>query len=189
MPIKTEDPQALEKLDTKLKRLVATQEMMKTVNLVLRNPKTSKEEKIRIVSEKYQLQAETVEKLMNPQYSFERPGFQQYELSLNAAEIRRIKQRIASISVYQTEVKATEEAGELPEYPFDGGKIVDNVPENRLQIFFDDKPEADIREKLKRSGFRWAPSNAAWQSYRNSYTLEWAKREFHVGRTTPCTEA
>ncbi|NCA78376.1 MAG: hypothetical protein EOM90_18760, partial [Alphaproteobacteria bacterium] len=91
MPIKTEDPQALEKLDAKLKRLIATQGMMKTVNLVLRNPKTSKEEKIRIVSEKYQLQAETVEKLMNPQYSFERPGFQQYELSLNAAEIRRIK--------------------------------------------------------------------------------------------------
>ena len=184
MPIKTEDPQALEKLDAKLKRLVATQEMMKTVNLVLRNPKTSKEEKIRIVSEKYQLQSETVEKLMNPQYSFERPGFQQYELSLNAAEIRRIKQRIASISVYQTEVKATEEAGELPEFPFDGGRIVDNVPENRLQIFFDGKPDSEVRNKLKMRGFRWAPSSGAWQSYRHAHTLEWVKREFNAGEAS-----
>ena len=181
MPIKTEDPQALEKLDAKLKRLVATQEMMKTVNLILRNPKTSKEEKIRILSEKYQLQAETVEKLMNPQYSFEKPGFQQWQLSNNNQEINRLKKRIAEVSRYQTEIQKVEEAGELPEFSFDGGRIVDNVPENRFQIFFDGKPDAEVRNKLKMRGFRWAPSCGAWQSYRHAHTLEWVKREFHVG--------
>jgi hypothetical protein len=57
---------------------------------------------------------------------------------------------------------------------------VDNVPYNRIQIFFDEKPDADIRKKLKQNGFRWAPSNGAWQSYRNRYTLDWAKQEFNV---------
>ena len=85
MPIKTEDPQALEKLSAKLKHLTDMQEMMKSVNLILRNPRIAKDEKIRIVSEKYQLKPETVEELMNPRYSFERPGFQQYQLSNNSA--------------------------------------------------------------------------------------------------------
>ena len=180
MPIKTKDPQALEKLSAKLKHLTDMQEMMKSVNLILRNPRTAKDEKIRIVSEKYQLKPETVEKLMNPRYSFERPGFQQYQLSNNSAEIRRIKQRIASITVYQAEIKEVETTGELPKISFDGGRIVDNIPENRLQIFFDAKPDAETRTRLKQNGFRWAPSNSAWQSYRNPHTLNWAKREFKV---------
>ncbi len=181
MPIKTEDPQALEKLNAKLKHLTGMQEMMKIVNLILRNPKTAKEEKIRTVSEKYHLQPETVEKLMNPHYSFEKPGFQQYELSNNSAEIRRIKQRIAAITAYQAKVEEVGNTGELPEFLFEGGRIVDNIPENRLQIFFDEKPDAEVRGRLKVHGFRWAPSNEAWQSYRNARTLDWAKREFNVG--------
>ena len=189
MPIKTEDPQALEKLDAKLKKLIELQETMKEINLILRDHKITKEEKIRLATQKYSLKPETVEKLMNPQYSFEKPGFQQWQLSNNNQEINRLKKRIAEVSRYQTEVHKVEEVGELPEYPFDGGKIVDNVPENRLQIFFDGKPEAEVRNKLKMRGFRWAPSCGAWQSYRHAHTLEWAKREFHVGESAPYAEA
>lgn len=181
MPIQTDDPQALEKLEAKLKKLTDLQEMMKIVNTILRNPKTPKEEKIRVLGTKYQLSPETVEKLMTPRYSFEQPGFQPYKLSNNNQEISRIKKRIQQILRYQAEVQKVEETGELPEIKFDGGRIVDNVPENRLQIFFDSKPDAEVREKLKRNGFRWAPSNSAWQSYRNHYTLEWAKQEFNAG--------
>ena len=35
--------------------------------------------------------------------------------------------------------------------------------DNRLQVFFDGKPDADTRAELKSSGFRWAPSVGAWQ--------------------------
>ncbi|MFA6715812.1 MAG: hypothetical protein WCS27_10580 [Victivallaceae bacterium] len=180
MPIKTEDPQALEKLEAKLKNLTERQNMMKNINCILRNARTSKEEKIKLVCEKYQLQPETVEKLMTPQYSFEKPGFQTWELSNNNAEINRIKKRIKQVSHYQAEARKVEETGELPEIEFDGGSIVDNVPYNRIQIFFDAKPDADVRTKLKQNGFRWAPSNGAWQSYRNRHTLDWAKQEFKV---------
>ncbi|MDD5596501.1 MAG: hypothetical protein PHV82_01070 [Victivallaceae bacterium] len=180
MPIKTEDPQAIEKLEAKLKELTERQDMMKNINLILRNSRTSKAEKIKLVCEKYQLKPETVEKLMNPQYSFEKSGFQTWELSNGNAEISRIKKRIKHISRYQAEAREVEETGELPEIEFDGGSIVDNVPYNRIQIFFDEKPDADVRRKLKQNGFRWAPGNGAWQSYRNQYTLDWAKQEFNV---------
>ena len=32
-----------------------------------------------------------------------------------------------------------------------------NREDNRLQVFFDGKPDADTRAELKSSGFRWAP--------------------------------
>ena len=38
-----------------------------------------------------------------------------------------------------------------------------NREDNRLQVFFDGKPDADTRAELKSSGFRWAPSVGAWQ--------------------------
>ena len=36
-----------------------------------------------------------------------------------------------------------------------------NREDNRLQVFFDGKPDADTRAELKSNGFRWAPSVGA----------------------------
>ena len=80
------------------------------------------------------------------------------------------------------EVASVQTSGELPEYPFPGGRIVENIPENRLQIFFEEKPVKEIREKLKHQGFRWTPSNGSWQCYRHFHILEWAQNEFQAGR-------
>lgn len=33
----------------------------------------------------------------------------------------------------------------------------------RLQLFFEEKPEETTRKILKRNGFKWAPSQGAWQ--------------------------
>ena len=33
----------------------------------------------------------------------------------------------------------------------------------RVQFFFDDKPDDETRVLLKSHGFRWAPSQNAWQ--------------------------
>ena len=169
MPINLTDSDALERLEAKLKKLTELQEMMKAVNVIIRDKKITAEEKIRIIQERHRLNPENAKDLVFPKQSWENPGFQSWELSNNNQEISRIKKRIAQVVNYRKEVQQTEETGELPEFVFAGGKIVDNIPENRLQIFFDAKPEAEIRKKLKANGFRWAPSNAAWQSYRNTY--------------------
>lgn len=44
-----------------------------------------------------------------------------------------------------------------------GIKVLANTDENRVQIFFDDKPGEEIRDLLKANNFRWAPSKKAWQ--------------------------
>lgn len=65
--------------------------------------------------------------------------------------------------------KATEKAGEALETgqvtlaEFDGGSVVNNHDAERVQILFDAKPDAATRTELKRCGFRWSPTNGAWQ--------------------------
>ncbi|MCS2318991.1 hypothetical protein NXY33_08865 [Bacteroides fragilis] len=60
--------------------------------------------------------------------------------------------------------KQQEQAGrENREIPFDGGRLVWNYGENRLQILFDGKPDEQTRTLLKKTAFKWAPSHQAWQ--------------------------
>jgi hypothetical protein len=47
-------------------------------------------------------------------------------------------------------------------------EVVRNNDITRLQLIFEGKPEADTRAKLKSNGFRWAPSQMAWQRLLNS---------------------
>ena len=52
-------------------------------------------------------------------------------------------------------------------WEFDGGHVEANREQSRLQVFFEDKPDADARQQLKEHGFRWAPSVGAWQRLLN----------------------
>ena len=45
----------------------------------------------------------------------------------------------------------------------EGVKIVANHDADRVQIVFDAIPEAAKRETMKRQGWKWSPSNQAWQ--------------------------
>jgi len=67
--------------------------------------------------------------------------------------MRRIQQRIDDLK------NKSEYAG----WTFEGGKAEINEAENRLQLFFDEKPSAEQRTELKKHGFKWAPSQSAWQ--------------------------
>lgn len=49
------------------------------------------------------------------------------------------------------------------EMAFDGGTVVKNYSEDRLQILFDEKPDQETISNLKHNGFRWSPRFKAWQ--------------------------
>jgi hypothetical protein len=76
-------------------------------------------------------------------------------LTNNNAEIKRLKARIAEVTKYQ-------EVG-FSGWEFDGGTAEANTDMNRLQLFFNEKPDERQRALLKANGFKWAPSQAAWQ--------------------------
>ena len=50
--------------------------------------------------------------------------------------------------------------------------ITPNIKEkNRIQILFDEIPEAEVREKLKKRGFKWARTDKAWQRLFNKRSI------------------
>jgi hypothetical protein len=55
---------------------------------------------------------------------------------------------------------------------FKGLEIVFNKHVNRIQLLFESKPDEKTRAKLKSIGFKWAPSQEAWQNYMNRNTTD-----------------
>lgn len=66
------------------------------------------------------------------------------------------------------------------EVTFEGGTLVWNYKEDRLQIRFDKIPEDSKRRELKSSGFCWSPKNKAWQRQLTANALHAAKRVLNL---------
>lgn len=155
--ISADDPDAVKKLTAKLEKLTKTQETMKAVNAYYRKHKS--------LEGCPELDSEAIEKLkkrMEIRGIQDKP-YPSWALSNNNAEIRRIKERIQSLSVNKEELYTG--------WEFAGGRAEINVKDNRLQLFFDDKPDGKIRDELKANGFRWSPKASAWQRQLNSNAI------------------
>jgi len=163
----SDDPDAIEKLEEKIASAQTHQEQMKAINKICRSKKTTTEQKIATLKEEYNLHEGTITSMLNPEYSFENPGFRSWELSNNNANIRRMKQRLEQL------VKA--ESEETTEQEINGVTICDNVEDNRVQLFFPDKPAEEVRAFLRHNGFHWSRKVGAWQRHRSSWALRMAK--------------
>ena len=149
-PISSGDPQALEKLTAKLEQSKELQDTMKVVNAYWRKFGTCKG-----APGITDVQAEKLEKRIETGYSWEKQPFTSYELTNNNAEIKRLERRIQELT-YNKEVG-------FSGWDFEGGYAEANTEMNRLQLYFDEKPDEQRRTVLKSNGFKWAPSQGAWQ--------------------------
>lgn len=149
--ISADDPNAVQKLEQKLAGLEKSQETMKAVNAYYRKHKT--------LDGCPDISPEKGQKLIASMASYDRVPYPSWALSNNNAEIRRVKERIKSLS-------RQKEIGYVG-WEFAGGKVEANTQDNRLQIFFEEKPDAEVREELKGNGFRWSPKAGAWQRQLN----------------------
>ncbi len=158
--ISSDDPEAIVKLRKKIEDAEKLQEIMKSTNRIVRSkPKNERtDEKVKKLIE-LGLKSFTAEKLFMPDFCG-RIGFADYQLTNNNANIRRMKQRLVTLE--------TKSQAETTEVEHNGFKIVENVEENRIQIIFPGKPNYEIRKVLKSNGFRWAPSQGAWQRHLNN---------------------
>lgn len=161
--ISADDPLALEKLRKKLAQLEQTQVVMKAVNAYYRKHGTLDgcEDISPAVREKLD------EAMANPWRTDPKP-FPSYTLSNNNAIIRNTRARIEELEKRQAEPAPKG-------WTFDGGEVVINTEINRLQIVFDERPDYGLKEELKRYGFRWAPSQNAWQRQLTENAINAAK--------------
>ena len=134
--ISADDPDAIQKLREKLVSLEAKQEQMKAENAEWRRAghRAGRQD----------------------DGSWRDAPHPDFALTNSSARIRQVKARIEQLEQNAgRETVTAERAG--------GIRIVENAEMNRLQIFFPAKPGEETRMRLKRWGFRWAPSVGAWQ--------------------------
>lgn len=94
--------------------------------------------------------------------------FPPFSLTNSNAEIRRLKKRLE-----QLEKAATDQTQELIVNDI---RIIDNVEDNRVQIFFPGIPSEAVRKYMKSHGFHWTRSIGCWQRFRSYDALCVAKK-------------
>ena len=163
--ISSDDPEAIEKLKVKLANMERTRESVNKLNKRLRKdkilhdnlaPNKLKELDYSENDIKYILAVDQVwgDKILKI------PTYINSNLSQNMGTVKKRIKELESKSQMVTK-----------EYCINDIKIVENVEANRLQIFFEDIPEKDLRTKLKSYGFRWSPTNQSWQAYLNGTSI------------------
>lgn len=150
-PIRSGTSDAVERLQKKLSDRIALQDQYKLANKILR--KRTDDAAFREAG----LDPRWVAKNLNPYGN--KAKIAPYLLQNNNAEINRLKKRLE-----QEEIKQMQRLNNvIRESTFAGGRVEEHLGDNRLRIFFDDKPSAENRAKLKKNGWRWSPKNVAWQ--------------------------
>lgn len=165
--ISSDNPDAIELLEEKLLKLEAKRDRMKFINKEHR--RCNGEIDMMDVDEKEKALLKIWENI-KPEY--ESKPYQTFELSNLNAKIKSAKSRLEDLK--------KKENDETVAIEFSGGRIVDDVEENRLQIFHDEKSDTEVRKRLKQNGFRWAPSVGAWQRHRSTNAMYWAKKALNL---------
>lgn len=162
--ISSDDPDAIEKLSKKLEGLKESHELMKKVNRVIRQGKKDLTRINGLIALGFsEMEAE---KLVQPDFCG-RVGFPAYALANNNANMHRIQQRIDELERVQNSQDKTIET-ELYVYR-------ESASENRVMFEFEGKPSLEVRNVLKRHGFKWSPRRLAWVRYLNGNGIFAAK--------------
>lgn len=146
--IKSDDVNAIEKLQEKLAKAQEEHQAYKDYNVKARKDKTA--------------------------------PLMAYVMANSNGRIKGIKDRITQLERLAVIAESTTTEERTTE--INGIQIIDNIEAARLQIIFPGKPDADTRTQLKRNGFRWSPTNGAWQSYRSDRAERIAKEIAEGGK-------
>ncbi len=159
--ISSDDPDAIPKIEARIALLKGRQEQMKAANKIIKSRKKgyTPDQRIADLQTEIGLPEETARTLLDPS-RFGGAGFPGFELTNNNANIRRLKARLDELRRVATETTTERTIGDA--------RIVNNIDENRLQVFFPAKPDETTRSALKGHGFRWSPRNGCWQAYRSA---------------------
>jgi hypothetical protein len=156
--VSSDDPDALDRLRSKLAATRATQARWKTINAALRTRDTEMRKDKLAGLKLTSREASTI------QHSACGTG---YVLTNLSAEARRLEKRITELETRQTR--------ELPADLEINGVTIRETAE-RLQVVFPGKPSSETRQALKSAGFRWAPSVTAWQRMPSEQARQAARR-------------
>lgn len=146
-PILSNDENVIELLTEKIADLEAEKESMKALNAYYRKNETI-EGYDGLITQDMQMHLDFV-------FKFNFIHCSLFDTSNINQEIKRNRDRL-------TQIQSVKDAG-TSETEYNGFRVVENSELMRLQIIFNGKPEPEVRDILKSNGFKWAPSQSAWQ--------------------------
>lgn len=161
--IRSDDAEAIQALEEKLQREQESHDICKRVNAYYRKYKTL--DGCDDLSEKAKQQ---ILKNWDSGWCVGIP-FPSYVLQNSNQRIKALKERIE-------ELKSIKESEDI-EKEYDGFRYLENSEIMRIQFFFDGKPNEETRRIIKSYGFKWSPSQSAWQ---RQLTLNGKRAAEHV---------
>jgi hypothetical protein len=147
--ISSDDPEAIEKLRAKLAELEQSRARMVAANKAARSSHPHE------ALARLGFSDRLIQRILTPD-AMGNIAFPRYALANAAHEASRVRKRIAEL-----EAKATRPAA--PAVTMGGARVEES--DNRVRLFFEGKPAAELRTELKRRGFRWSPTVGAWQRH------------------------
>lgn len=164
-PIRASNPDAPALIRAEIEQRKATHAQMKAANAVIRSTRGQEPDaRVQALVDATGWRDSTARACIFPPQAWMGSGFAAYQLSGELAEIKRLEDRLANIETMRergtVERAHNTEAGAL--------RVVENPDAARIQLFFPDKPDSKTRDLLKGHGFRWAPSEGAWQRHLNN---------------------
>lgn len=162
-PIRSGDPSAMQRIVTRIEELALSIDRMKAANAIIRRMEkelSSEEDMIAAVAANTGLSSDAAARGIKLAPWQSRRGF---STTNSRAELRRLQRRLAALA------KMKERGTQSQEVETSTGavEIKENADMARIQLIFPDKPDEPTRRMLKANGFRWSPSQGAWQRHLN----------------------
>lgn len=165
-------------LEQRIAARKAEQEKWKQINKIAKGRGTP-EQKV----ERYKalgLSGKTAQALLKPD-DYGDFGIPSWQLTNNLKEIRRLEGRLVEEQAKEARSAQAQAAGAPYEQDIPGGITVTyNTEDDRIQLTFPGKPAAETIGQLKGAGFRWSPSNGAWQRQLTDNAVWAVQRMFEV---------
>jgi hypothetical protein len=163
--ISSDDPNAIDKLNEKLVKLMARQELYKAINKIVKSTKATTDQKAASIVA-LGLKETTAAGLLEPD-RMGRVGIPSYSLTNNNGVISNTRKRIEHLTKLEAIKSTTED--------INGVTLKISSEDNRVQLYFPGKPDEAVRKSLSSNGFHWTPSLGAWQRQISAHAIYLAK--------------
>lgn len=163
-PIRASDPAAMQRIASRIEDLALSIDRMKRANVIIRRMEKDQASEAdilaRVVAETG-MDEERASRGVTLAPWQNRRGF---STTNTRAELRRMQTRLASLAA----MKKRGDRAEDVETEAGAVTVKENADMARIQLLFPGKPDEQTRRTLKSHGFRWSPSQGAWQRNLNA---------------------
>lgn len=130
-----------------------------------------------LVKEKLQAKLEFLEENHQSYLNYNKKARKNNEDPLPPYVLANSNQNIKSVKDRLKQLEKMDKL-QMNDYYFNNGEVRFDKEDNRVKIFFDEKPSQEVIEELKSHAYRWSPKGLCWQRKLTPDAIYMTKRLF-----------